>query len=134
MRDWAIWLGLGLAGLTAYALLAAGYSRDIAVVGSVAVICVVWWVLEPIPIPVTSLLPLSILPLLGVLTPAQVGQAYGSPIILLLLGGFLVVLFPLLGGLFNISYQLDRIAADGLRTIKITEEVTLLSRQIITMP
>ena len=48
----------------------------------------------------------------------------------LLLGGFLVVLIPLLGGIFNISYQLDRIAADGLRTIQVTEEVTLLSRQM----
>jgi len=34
--------------------------------------------------------PLALLPLLGVLTPAQVGQAYGSPLILLLLGGFLL--------------------------------------------
>ncbi|PLW67596.1 SLC13 family permease [Pseudohalioglobus lutimaris] len=90
MRSWPVWLGLGLAGATAFTLLAAGYSRDIAVVGFVAVVCVVWWVLEPIPIPVTSLLPLSVLPLLGVLTPAQVGEAYGSPIILLLLGGFLL--------------------------------------------
>jgi sodium-dependent dicarboxylate transporter 2/3/5 len=39
---------------------------------------------------VTSLLPLAILPLLGVLTPKEVGQAYGSPLILLLLGGFLL--------------------------------------------
>jgi sodium-dependent dicarboxylate transporter 2/3/5 len=36
------------------------------------------------------LLPLAVLPLLGVLTPAEVGQAYGSPLILLLLGGFLL--------------------------------------------
>jgi two-component system sensor histidine kinase GlrK len=48
----------------------------------------------------------------------------------LLLGGFLVVLFPLLGGILNISYQLDRIAADGRQSVKITEEVTLLSRQM----
>jgi len=36
------------------------------------------------------MLPLAVLPLLGVLTPAEVGQAYGSPMILLLLGGFLL--------------------------------------------
>ncbi|MES9992045.1 MAG: HAMP domain-containing sensor histidine kinase [Candidatus Thiodiazotropha sp.] len=48
----------------------------------------------------------------------------------LLLGGFLVVLFPLLGGIFNISYQLDRIAADGRRAVMVTEEVTLMSRQM----
>lgn len=61
-----------------------------ATVAFVAVLCVLWWVFEPIPIPVTSLLPLAVLPLMGVLTPAQVGQAYGSPLILLLLGGFLL--------------------------------------------
>lgn len=48
----------------------------------------------------------------------------------LLLGSFLVVLIPLLGGIFNINYQLDRIAVDGRRAVKITEEVTLLSRQL----
>lgn len=53
-------------------------------------VCVIWWVFEPVPIPVTSLLPIAILPLLGVLTPKEVGQAYGSPLILLLLGGFLL--------------------------------------------
>jgi sodium-dependent dicarboxylate transporter 2/3/5 len=61
-----------------------------AIVAFVAVLCIVWWIFEPVPIPVTSLLPLAILPLLGVLTPAEVGQAYGSPLILLLLGGFLL--------------------------------------------
>jgi two-component system sensor histidine kinase GlrK len=48
----------------------------------------------------------------------------------LLLGGFFVVLFPLLGGILNISYQLDRIVVDGRRSVAITEEVTLLSRQL----
>lgn len=48
------------------------------------------WITEWLPIPVSSLIPLATLPLLGILTPAQVGQAYGSPLILLLLGGFLL--------------------------------------------
>jgi sodium-dependent dicarboxylate transporter 2/3/5 len=86
----AIWLGPLLAALAAAGSAAAGYGQDVSVVAFVAVICVVWWVFEPVPIPVTSLLPLALLPLLGVLTPAQVGQAYGSPLILLLLGGFLL--------------------------------------------
>ncbi len=90
MRDTAIWLGPLLAALAAAGFIVAGYDRDMAIVGFVAVLCVVWWVFEPVPIPVTSLLPLALLPLLGVLTPAQVGQAYGSPLILLLLGGFLL--------------------------------------------
>ena len=90
MRSWALWLGPVFASLVSMGLLAGGHGGDIAVVGFVATLCVAWWVFEPIPIPVTSLLPLAILPLTGVLTPAQVGQAYGSPLILLLLGGFVL--------------------------------------------
>ena len=86
----ALWAGPVLAALAALACLSAGYDEAKAIVAFVAVLCVVWWVFEPVPIPVTSLTPLAILPLMGVLTPAEVGQAYGSPLILLLLGGFLL--------------------------------------------
>ena len=79
-----------LACLLALWLTQQGMSSEIAVTALVAAWCVVWWVFEPVPIPVTSLLPIALLPLLGVLTPAQVGQAYGSPLILLLLGGFIL--------------------------------------------
>lgn len=48
------------------------------------------WVTEWLPIPVSSLIPLACLPLLGILTPNEVAGAYGSPLILLLLGGFLL--------------------------------------------
>ena len=90
LRRWMLFSGPIVAGLVAASCLASGLGPDIAVVAFVAVLCVVWWVFEPIPIPVTSLLPLALLPLLGVLTPGEVGQAYGSPLILLLLGGFLL--------------------------------------------
>lgn len=90
ISTWALWAGPLLATVTAAACLAFGHSADLATVGFVAVLCVIWWVFEPVPIPVTSLLPLAILPLTGVLTPNEVGQAYGSPLILLLLGGFLL--------------------------------------------
>ena len=90
MRKWALLLGPLAAVVAAAAFRANGFDGDIAAVGFVAVLCIVWWVFEPIPIPVTSLVPLALLPLLGVLTPAEVGQAYGSPLILLLLGGFLL--------------------------------------------
>ena len=87
---WALCSGPLLGAAVVVASTAAGYGSDIAIVGFVATLCVIWWVFEPVPIPVTSLLPLAILPLLGVLTPREVGEAYGSPLILLLLGGFLL--------------------------------------------
>jgi sodium-dependent dicarboxylate transporter 2/3/5 len=89
-RSSAQWLGPLMAASVAVLLLLSGFDRDMAIVGFVAVLCVIWWVFEPIPIPVTSLLPVAILPLLGVLTPTEVGAAYGSPLVLLLLGGFLL--------------------------------------------
>ena len=86
----ARWLGPLLALSVALLMAQAGHGKDVAIVTFVAVLCVLWWVFEPVPIPVTSLLPLAVLPLLGVLTPTEVAQAYGSPLILLLLGGFLL--------------------------------------------
>lgn len=86
----ALWAGPLAAAIASWALLSVGYDSAMAIVTFVALVCVVWWIFEPVPIPVTSLLPLAVLPLLGVLTPAEVGQAYGSPLILLLLGGFLL--------------------------------------------
>ena len=88
--QWALWAGPVLGSVAAAASMTAGYGPDMAIVGFVAVLCIIWWIFEPVPIPVTSLLPLAILPLLGVLTPSEVGEAYGSPLILLLLGGFLL--------------------------------------------
>ncbi|MFL3656044.1 MAG: SLC13 family permease [Halioglobus sp.] len=90
MGQWALWAGPVLGSVAAAASMTAGYGPDMAIVGFVAVLCIIWWIFEPVPIPVTSLLPLAILPLLGVLTPSEVGEAYGSPLILLLLGGFLL--------------------------------------------
>jgi len=68
----------------------AGFANDAAVTMGITVVTVIWWVFEPIPIPATSLLPLALLPLFGVLTGQQVSAAYGNPLILLLLGGFIL--------------------------------------------
>ncbi|MEO0883489.1 MAG: SLC13 family permease [Pseudomonadota bacterium] len=52
----------------------------------------VWWSTEVIPIPATSLLPLAVLPLIGAATNAEAASGYASPIVLLLLGGFVIAL------------------------------------------
>lgn len=51
-----------------------------------------WWITEAIPIPATSLLPLVLLPLGGVMDSDTVTSAYGDDIIFLFLGGFLLAL------------------------------------------
>ncbi|MED5315143.1 MAG: SLC13 family permease, partial [Pseudomonadota bacterium] len=62
----------------------------IVITAVVAWLCMLWWIFEPLPIPVTSLLPIAVFPISGVLTPEQVGASVGSPLIILLLGGFLL--------------------------------------------
>ncbi len=79
-----------LALLAGYLMYETGLSVDAAITLSVTTLVIVWWIFEPIPIPATSLIPLAVLPLTGVLTSNQVGEAYGSPLVLLLLGGFIL--------------------------------------------
>lgn len=76
--------------LASYLMFAAGFEHDAAITTGITVLCIVWWVFEPIPIPATSLLPLALLPLTGVLTPADIAASYGHSLILLLLGGFIL--------------------------------------------
>ena len=85
-----IWPGL-LSGLClVWVLSAAGQSQPTVMTALVAWLCMMWWIFEPIPIPVTSLLPMAVFPLTGVLTAQQVGASVGSPLIILLMGGFLL--------------------------------------------
>ena len=76
-----------VAGLTLTQL---GHPAPMAITACITLWVALWWVFEALPIPVTSLLPLALFPALGILTPAEVGAAYGSPLILLLLGGFML--------------------------------------------
>ena len=59
---------------------------------AVALWMVIWWITEAVHIAVTSLLPLVLFPLLKVMSAADVGGNYGSPIIFLFFGGFVLAL------------------------------------------
>ncbi|HEX6212620.1 MAG TPA: SLC13 family permease [Methylomirabilota bacterium] len=59
---------------------------------AVAALMSAWWITEALPLGATSLVPLVLLPLLGILSPTQVAASYASPIIFLYLGGFLIAL------------------------------------------
>ncbi len=51
---------------------------------------IVWWVLDIVPLFVTALLPIILFPLFQIQSLSEVTQAYGSDIIFLFLGGFLI--------------------------------------------
>ena len=59
---------------------------------AVAILMAVWWTLESAPIPVTSLLPIVLCPLLDIMPTAQVTARYGSPIIFMFMGAFIIAL------------------------------------------
>ena len=52
----------------------------------------IWWITEPIPIPATSLLPLVLFPLGGVMSAGDTASNYGADIIFLFLGGFMLAI------------------------------------------
>jgi len=48
----------------------------------------VWWLAVAVPLAVTALLPLVLLPALGVATPSAAAAPYANPVIFLFMGGF----------------------------------------------
>lgn len=62
------------------------------VVIGIALWMVIWWITEAVSISVTALLPLLLFPLFKIMPIADVGANYGSPIIFLFFGGFVLAL------------------------------------------
>ncbi len=90
LKQWMLIAG-PVAAVIVYTLAdRAGLEGTAAITAGVALWCVLWWVFEPIPIPATSLIPFALFQITGVLDKNQVAQAYGSPLILLMLGGFML--------------------------------------------
>ena len=59
---------------------------------AIAAFMLIWWVTEAVPIPVTALLPVVLLPFLGVNTIKEASAPYASPIVFLFMGGFMIAL------------------------------------------
>ena len=59
---------------------------------ALAVLMATWWITEAIPVYATGLLPLALLPLLGIGDMRTAAAPYANPVIFLFLGGFLIAL------------------------------------------
>ena len=90
LKKIAFWGGLFLSIVTFLLLGSSGWDQPAQIVGAVTVLCAVWWIFEPVPIPATSLIPVGVFPLTGALDKVKVAQAYGHYLIILLLGGFII--------------------------------------------
>ncbi|MGB3122087.1 MAG: SLC13 family permease, partial [Verrucomicrobiales bacterium] len=59
---------------------------------AVALLMATWWITEAVPLAATSLVPLAMLPLLGILSGKDTATQYFNDTIVLYLGGFLLAL------------------------------------------
>lgn len=59
---------------------------------AVAMWMIVWWITEAVSISVTALIPLTFYPLVGIMDMKTVAANYGSPIVFLFFGGFVMAL------------------------------------------
>lgn len=95
-RSRNIWLlrglGVALAVIVYFLLSNSGLSNDARVVAAVGTLMAVWWMTEAIPLSVTSLLPIALMPLLTERTIAETTAPYANPIVFLFLGGFLIAI------------------------------------------
>ena len=90
MKTWITIAGPLLGLSLGLGMLLSGQSAAIAWTAGITLLTAMWWIFEPIPIPATSLIPIAVFPLVGVLSAEQVAAAYGDKLILLLLGGFIL--------------------------------------------
>jgi solute carrier family 13 (sodium-dependent dicarboxylate transporter), member 2/3/5 len=84
------WLGI-LFGVAVYLAPSFGGLSDPAQATlAITTLMVIWWVTEAIHISATALLPIILIPILGVGSIAQATAPYGNPVVFLFLGGFLL--------------------------------------------
>ena len=65
-------------------------SSDANKIISVALLMVVWWITESLPMSVVALVPLVLIPLLKTETIEEVSKSYSNPVIFLFMGGFMI--------------------------------------------
>lgn len=59
---------------------------------AVACLMATWWMTEAIPIPATSLIPIAMFPLMGIMHTSKAAAPYASHLIFLFMGGFIIAL------------------------------------------
>ncbi|MAF67241.1 MAG: sodium:dicarboxylate symporter [Planctomycetes bacterium] len=89
-RWWRVALGPALAAVIV--ALGPGDTPSVAAMAAIAAWMAAWWVTEAVPIPVTALLPLVLIPLAGVQPVAEVAPNYGRSTVFLFLGGYLLAI------------------------------------------
>ena len=82
--------GILLAGGVFLAMRHGDLPTDQCWAAAVTLLCATWWVFESLPLAATSLVPLVVFPLTDVLSERDTAAAYGDPLVLLFMGGFML--------------------------------------------
>ena len=119
LRKRGFWAGVFLFLAIIFLPSPAGLTESAWLVAAVAVLMVTWWATEAIPIPVTSLLPLALFPILGVTSIETAALPYANKNIYLFLGGFLIALSIERSGLHKrlALIMIKRLGSDGPKLI-----------------
>ncbi len=91
-RAVGLFLGPFLFSLALLTPCPAGMTPEAKRVAAIALLMATWWVTEAIPIPATSLLPVILYPLLGVMDASAAPSAFAHPLIFLFMGGFFLAM------------------------------------------
>lgn len=78
---------------------------------AIVTLVAIWWICEPVPIPVTSLLGPTLCVIFGVVSVKDAYSAFASPMIFLFMGGFLIAKGMMVNGL-------DKRIAYGIMSMK----------------
>ena len=86
------WIGIAIFSLILLLPAPSSLNETAWTVAAITMLMVCWWATEAIPIPVTSLIPLALFPLLDVTDIQSAADPYANKNIYLFLGGFLIAL------------------------------------------
>ena len=101
-------------------------NSEAAFVLSVTLWMAIWWVTEAVPIPVTSLLPLILFPLGGIMRVTEASAPYANHLVFLFLGGFILAASIESSGLHK------RIALNIIRFVGLSPDRIILGFMIAT--
>jgi solute carrier family 13 (sodium-dependent dicarboxylate transporter), member 2/3/5 len=87
-----LWLGPAMFLIIYFFIAPAGMPTAAITVMAITAWIAIWWVTEPIPLAATSLIPIILFPLMGVLKLGETTASYGQPIVFLYIGGFLIAI------------------------------------------
>jgi sodium-dependent dicarboxylate transporter 2/3/5 len=90
MKSKQLWLGPLLSVALFFLMRTNDIAYPAAITAAITLLTAWWWATEALPIPATSLIPFAAFPLFGVISHKEAAAGFGSHIILLLMGGFIM--------------------------------------------